>query len=287
MIKLNFKIIISVFCGLFLFCTSLRVITNPSVLASGDSVGSFPIIMYHHISADESKKGDYVITPNQFEADLKYLKEHGYQSITVRELYAIDNGERNLRPNSIMITFDDGQESFFVYAFPLLQKYGFSAVFSPIGKYTEMFSNSDDHNIEYSHITWDQMRKLANSGIVEFGNHSYDMHYSNSKGRKGVTQNKNESFEDYRKALLEDINEYNTLFYKHMDFTPTIYTYPFGKFSDNTETIIKEAGFTAAFTCYEKRTVPKENDNWLFNLGRFNRSGKKSTENFFKSISVH
>ena len=76
MIKLNFKIIISVFCGLFLFCTSLRVITNPSVLASGDSVGSFPIIMYHHISADESKKGDYVITPNQFETDLKYLKEH-------------------------------------------------------------------------------------------------------------------------------------------------------------------------------------------------------------------
>lgn len=285
-LKLRLKTFAMLLVGIILFCSALCVISYPTVLAENDANASFPIIMYHHISEDKNKIGDYVVSPEQFESDLKYLKEHGYKSITVRDLYAIDKNEISLPPKSIMITFDDGQESFYKYAFPLLKKYGFTAVFSVIGRYTEQFSLYEDHNISYSHVTWSELKELANSGIIEFGNHSYDMHSNGNVGRDGVNQMSGESEETYRSALLADIGEYNRLFEENLGFVPTLYTYPFGRFSEKTEEIIKENGFFAAFTCYEKRIVPKSQEDWLFHLGRFNRSGKKTTESFFKSISV-
>lgn len=256
------------------------------VLAEKDLNYGFSIIMYHHISSDKSKIGDFVITPQTFENDLKYLKEKGYKSITVRNLYDIAQGKKKLDSKSIMITFDDGQESFYKYAFPLLKKYGFSAVFSIIGKYTEQFSNIEDHNIEYSHVTWSQLVEMQREGIVEIGNHSYDMHYNSPNGRYGVGQIKGESAETYKNKLENDINQFNDLFEKNLGFKPTIFTYPYGNFSETTKNIIKENGFTAAFTCYGKKIVPTKNKDWLYNLGRYNRKGTESTKNFFKRINV-
>ncbi len=286
-LKFKIKTITTVLTGAIMFCAAFSAMLYPSVFAVNDRNLSFPIIMYHHISRDTSSVGDYVITPAMLEQDLKYLKEHGYKSITVRELYSIDKGESTLKPKSIIITFDDGQESFYKYAFPLLKKYGFTAVFSIIGRYTDQFSDNENHNINYSHVTWEQMRDMANSSIIEFGNHSYNMHFNNAAGRVGVTQMKGESDENYEKALREDILEFNKSFERNMNFSSLIYTYPYGRFSSKTVDIVKQNGFRAAFTCYEKRVVPKNNEDWLYNLGRFNRSGKEKTESFFKSISVY
>lgn len=286
MVKFKIKTFCVFLSAIILFCSCLTVITFPEVLAQNDVNQSFAVIMYHHISEDENMVGDYVITPEMFENDLKYLKQKGYKSITVRNLYAINNNERTLSPKSIMITFDDGQESFHKYAFPLLKKYGFSAIFSVIGKYTEMYSNINEHNIKYSHVTWEQIKEMGQSGIVEYGNHSYDMHTNSGVGRLGVTQKAGESDEKYKEAVENDIKIYNDLFEKNLGYKPNFYTYPYGRFSKKTEQIIKNNGFYAAFTCYEKRVVPNSSDDWLYNLGRFNRSGKKTTENFFKSISV-
>lgn len=286
MIKLKLKTALCFLASITLFCSCLWVIAYPEVLAQNDLNTSFAIIMYHHISEDENMAGDYVITPQMFENDLKYLKDNGYKTITVRNLYAINDNQRKLDPKSIMITFDDGQESFYKYAFPLLKKYGFTAVFSVIGKYTEMYSNINDHNVKYSHVTWKQIKEMDQSGIVEFGNHSYDMHTNNGVGRIGVTQKSGESDANYKTAIEDDIKAYNELFEKKVGYIPNIYTYPYGRFSKKTEQIIKENGFYAAFTCYEKRVVPKANNDWLYNLGRYNRTAKKTTESFFKSISV-
>lgn len=265
-------------------CAILYYISNPAVLAANDDLQSFPILMYHHISPNPKRIGDYVVSPNQFEQDLKYLKDNGYKSITVRDLIAINNHEKSLPQKSVMITFDDGQESFFSYALPLLKKYNMSAVLSIIGKYTEQFSEVEDHNLSYAHVTWDEMKEMQQSGLVEFGNHTYQFHSNNTAGRSGVTRKKGESLEDYKKAVTDDINMFNDVFKKNMGYVPYIYTYPYGRFSKETEQIIKDNGFKIAFTCYEKRVVPFSSDNWLFRLGRYNRSGKITTESYFKKF---
>ncbi len=45
-----------------------------------------PIIMYHSILKDPSAAGDYVISPKLFEADMEYLKDHGYQTVFMQDL---------------------------------------------------------------------------------------------------------------------------------------------------------------------------------------------------------
>ncbi len=286
-LKIRVKNIAYFFFGIVAFCLTVSIVFKPSILAVNDTSESFAIVMYHHISNNPKLTGDYVVTPTELENDFKYLKDRGYKTLSVRDLYSIDKGEMFLPPKSIMITFDDGQESFYEYAFPLLKKYGFCAVLSVIGKYSEQFSAVEDHNVDYSHITFKQIKELLASGIVEIGSHTYDMH-SNLKGdRKGVAQGKYESDDMYKKALETDINMFNDLFEKNVEFIPNIFTYPFGVHSEKTKEIIKQNGYFSAFTCYEKRIVPNSKEDWLFYLGRYNRSGKSSTENFFKKLSVY
>lgn len=276
-----------ILAGAVAFVAALRVLCCPQVLAVQNTDTSFAIVMYHHISRDSSDAGKYVITAEQLEQDFIYLKERGYHTLTVRELYAIDRGERPLAKKSIMLTFDDGQESFYAYAYPLLKKYGFSAVLSVIGGYTEQFSTHPDHTISYSHVTWEQLKEMAGSGLVEYANHSYDMHQSGAGGRRGVTPKAGESETEYRAALLEDIHTFNGLFLKEVGFTPGVFTYPFGAYTDWTEQIVRSAGYTAAFTCREIRVVPRSKEDWLYRLGRYNRSGHEQTEHYFKRLSVY
>ena len=283
-LKFKREILIFTVCGAITLGLVLSVIFNPTVLAFGDSNGHFSIIMYHHITEDKSKIGDYVISKEQLESDFKYLKEKGYNTLSVRELCAIDRGEMKLPNKSIVITFDDGQESLYKYAFPLLKRYNFKAVLSIIGIYTEKYSEIENKNIAYSHITFDEINEMVSSGLVEIGNHSYNMHFSGGTNRMGVSKLKGESYENYSKAITEDIEKFNKVFYEKLGFNTKIYTYPFGKFSKETEKIIKQNGFVAAFTCYEGKIVPKSNEDWLYNLGRYNRFGKYTTYNFFKKV---
>ena len=285
-VKLNRKSLCFLLTAVLVFTAIVGMIAHPQVLAEKDVTQSFAIVMYHHISADKNRLGNYVISPEQLENDFRYLTERGYQTITVRDLYAIANRQKTLPEKAIMITFDDGQESFYRYAYPLLQKYHFTAVLSLIGRYTEQFSAVDDHNINYSHVTWSEVKEMADSAIVEFGNHSYNMHSNDGVGRIGVTKMKGESSEAYAKALNEDIAEFNRLFEKNVGFIPSIYTYPFGRFSDETAEIIRQNGFSAAFNCFEKRVVPFSDEDWLLYLGRYNRPSGKSSEAFFKKLDV-
>lgn len=285
-VKLNQKFLCFLLTGVLVFTAIAGLIAHPQVLAEKDVTQSFAIVMYHHISADKNRLGNYVISPEQLENDFRYLTERGYQTITVRDLYAIADRQKTLPEKAIMITFDDGQESFYRYAYPLLQKYHFTAVLSLIGRYTEQFSAVDDHSIAYSHVTWNEVKEMAESTIVEFGNHSYNMHGNDGVGRSGVTKMKGETSEAYAKALNEDIAEFNRLFEKNVGFIPNIYTYPFGRFSEETAEIIQKNGFSAAFTCFEKRVVPFSDEDWLFHLGRFNRPSGKSSEAFFKKLNV-
>ncbi len=286
MIRCSIRRLSFLLVGGLVFITTFCFVRNPSVTAMKNSDTSFAVVMYHHISEDTKKINDYVITPTRLRSDFEYLKEHGYHTLTVRELYAIQKGERSLPKKSILLTFDDGQESFYTYAYPLLKEFGFSAVFSVIGCYAEQFSTHPDHTISYSHSTWEQLKEMAGSGVVEFGNHSYQMHTSTAL-RKGVAPAKGETKEQYKSILKADITSFENKFQEKVGFKPNIYTYPFGRYTDWTEEVIKQEGYTAAFTCYEARVVPNSSDNWLFRLGRYNRSGKETTAHFFRRLSVY
>ncbi len=89
------------------------------------SNNSVPVLLYYHINYDNS---EFSITPEAFEQQLQYLKEKGYKTITKEELGEfMQTGKKNV-DKAIVITLDGGYLDTWVYAYPLLKKYGFNAI---------------------------------------------------------------------------------------------------------------------------------------------------------------
>lgn len=87
-----------------------------------------PIIMYHSIL--KSKTNTFIVSPEQLENDFKYIKEHGYTTITMTNLIEYVYNDLSLPEKPIIITFDDGYYNNFTYLAPLLRKYDMKAVVS-------------------------------------------------------------------------------------------------------------------------------------------------------------
>lgn len=259
---------------------------SPESVSSNANVGlRVPVVMYHHITQKKARAGKYVVLKKELEKDFEYIKEQGYRTITVSELIKYVNGEIQLPEKVIMITFDDGFESFYELAYPLLKKYEMKAVLSVVGKYTDTYSSIDDRNIDYAYLTWDNIAELSKSKNVEIQNHTYDMHYCDKDCRNGLSKLNGESKEKYEKALSEDLLKMQNLLFTQAGVAASAIAYPYGSYSKLTLDIVKKLGFKASLTCEERlnNVIPGDGDS-LFNLGRFNRPSGVSTEEFFKKV---
>lgn len=250
-----------------------RAVSAP---AAGQRV-ELPIVMYHHILKEQARLNKYTISPEEFRQDMQYLKDNGYTPISMAELIAWANEGAALPEKPAMITFDDGYESFYEYAYPILQEFGFRAVFSVVGKYADQYSEIDDHHVRYSHCTWEQLAEMHKSGLVEIENHSYNLHV-NQDGRHGSKKKRGESDEAYRKLLTEDLSRLQEECYEYFGVYPTTFTYPFGQISDEALPILKDMGFQAALTCQEKLNHLTGAPEELYRLNRFNRPHESSLE---------
>lgn len=270
-------------CILFMVTLVVLCSAYPQAQACFNSAEvGIPILMYHNISPKARLKGAYCVSVNEFENDLKYIVDNGYTTVSMKQLIDYSNGMGDLPEKPIVITFDDGQESFYTYAFPLLKKYGCCAVMSIVGSYTDFYTSIDDHNVDYSYLTWQEVKELYDSGIVEIGNHTYNMHEINNL-RKGCGIKKGEDPLEYCNELNEDIGKLQSRIKDFTGETPTIFAYPYGYISKETPDIIKEMGFSAVLTCSEKVNYTTKQD-WIYNLGRYNRASGISTQTFFKKF---
>ncbi len=262
-----------------------REMTAAAASADVDSV-FVPIVMYHGVLDDTSRQGQYIITPTQFEEDLKIIKERGYTTVVMQDLLDyVDNGTP-LPDKPIMLTFDDGYYNNYLYADPLLKRYGMKAVISPVCKWTEFYSDTpgqSDHAI-YSHITWEEMREMAASGRWEIQNHSYDMHYCEAGKRKGTLRRASETLEAYETALRTDLSTAQQHLTTLAGVTPTTFTYPYGAMCAEALPIIKELGFRATFTCESRVNRITRDADCLYGLGRYLRPAGTSSTAYFNRI---
>lgn len=287
-IKLNRTILC--FCGILLIMVCFSVFYSgftpdvQSVSTQQEGI-KLPIIMYHSILKDTKLQGEFVIGPDKFEDDLKMLKQNGYTTVTVTDLVEYVYNDKVLPEKPIMITFDDGYYNNYLYAYPLLKEYECKAVLSPIGYYSEQYSeDSTPLSPSYSHCTWDQLKEMQDSGYIEIQNHSYNMH--SQSGRLGISQKQGESNESYNSILVEDISTAQKLFKDNLNYTPIAFTYPFGVTSNTSEDVIKGLSFKCSLICAEKvNTITKDKEG-LYMLGRFLRPNKMTSAELFKKIEV-
>jgi len=120
----------------FFIIVSIVLTTLVFVLASdeNDSI-QLPVVMYHGILKDGNYSGRFVITPDEFEQDLKYLSDNGYTSVFMSQIIDYVKNGTPLPEKPVVITFDDGYYNNYLYAYPLALKYNMKLVISIVGKY--------------------------------------------------------------------------------------------------------------------------------------------------------
>lgn len=242
-----------------------------------------PVLMYHLILKNPGNSNKFIVPQSVFEEDLKYIKNHGYTTILVQDLIDYTENKKELPEKPILLTFDDGAFNNYLYAFPLAKKYEAKFVFSPIAKEAERYTKAHDENPTYSHANWEKISEMSKSGLVEIQNHTYNMH-SNKNSRIGCTKKRNESVEEYKQKLSEDIRKSQELISQNTGVTPTAFFYPYGAKSDCSEEILKSLGFKATFLCESKINIISRNPECLFGLKRFIRPPGVPTEKIFSKF---
>ena len=133
------------------------------------------VLMYHSVSNEpETEAHPYFwvnTTPERFDAQMRFLKENNYRVISLSQAEELlyDSGNKSDKHAShVVITFDDGFRDFYLNAFPILQKYGFTAtVFLPTEYITDHSKKMDGKE----HLSWDEVAELYRQGI-SFGSHT-------------------------------------------------------------------------------------------------------------------
>jgi len=110
-----------------------------------------PILIYHSL-ADNEAKDKYVISIKSFEQQMQYLYQNGFKTITPEDISKL---EKTNNSKWIMITFDDGYETDYTLALPILKKYGFRGV----SFVTTGFLGKDGY------MKWEQVQMLKEEGF--------------------------------------------------------------------------------------------------------------------------
>ena len=120
-----------------------------------------PIFMYHQIGYPPKGASKFVtglyVTPEQFEEQMAYLVKNNYKTAGSLQLYNLLKKGGNPSQKTVMITFDDGTYDQYIYAFPILKKYGLTATYYIV-------SNR-------SGIRAPQLKEMAQAGM-EIASHS-------------------------------------------------------------------------------------------------------------------
>lgn len=142
-----------------------------------------PAIAYHDIVS--AKNGDpYAITVKDFERQMAYLHTAGYRPISLRVLEEVRRGKAALPAKPVLLTFDDGYRSYYERAYPVLARYGFPSVVSIVTSWVDRRAAP-----EYTAaplMTWDEVREIARSPLVEVLSHTDDLHDQAPAGPAGV-----------------------------------------------------------------------------------------------------
>ena len=216
--KKIFKIIISfIFSIAVLFSAAFAALPLP---------GHIPILMYHFIDTPERAAVEKnVVSAASFEKQTQFLKRFGYRVITLDEFYEIKSGIRKPHGKEILITFDDGDHSFYQTALPILKKGNL-----PVSVF--VISQNAAQGLNGS-MTPEQIKEISQDSIVTIGAHS--------RTHPILTEI---APEKVHSEVFGSKTEIEGMLQKPVHY----FAYPVGRANQEVAQEVKNAGFRLAFT---------------------------------------
>jgi len=218
--------------------------------------------MYHYISEPPPGSDRYryalSVTPANFDAQMNYLHQAGYQTITLEDLYYHLAQGRPLPERPVIITFDDGYADARTNAVPILLKYGF------VGTFFVLVGPADQSGAG-GYLTWDDIMAMSAAGMdIELhGRDHYDL------------RNRPNDF------LVHQIAGGREAIEAHTNRSVRWFAYPSGQYDAAVIRVLKSAGFWGAVTTSYGRTYTMHN---VFEMPRLRVSGSDTLEIFKRTV---
>jgi peptidoglycan/xylan/chitin deacetylase (PgdA/CDA1 family) len=231
-----------------------------------DGYQRIPILCYHQFTAESKGQNGMVVPLDEFEQQMRYLKDNGYQVIPLRDMRQFLDGKKALPDKTVVITIDDGYESFYTVAYPVLKKYGFA---STMFIYPDFVGGG-------AALDWEQIRFLEKDPLVDIQSHSKS-HDSLSIRPGG------EESSSYTKRLKVEVEETDRILQRNIGRQAGHFAYPFGNSSSELVELLKKNQYELAVTV-KKGSNPSFSSPFL--LYRTMIYGGNSFQAFKRSLSV-
>jgi len=220
-----------------------------------------PILMYHYVSelpADaDAYRRDLSVSPEMFEAHLRYLDEAGYHPVTLTDVYLYLTEGYPLPEKPIVLTFDDGYRDAYEVVFPKLLEYGFPGTFFVLA--------TPAHYESEAYLTWAQMEEMSDAGMA-----------LEAHGRDHVDlRNRSYEYLVYQILGIKEAVEY------HTGRSPRFFCYPSGQRDASVIKVLKSSGYWAAVTTEWGNTHTLED---AFEMPRVRVHGGESLESFIARL---
>lgn len=226
------KVLLLVFIGFIVFAAILFFTFIAPYRAT-------PILMYHSISNEEQKSNILSLDKKAFISQMEYLSGHSYKIVPLKTLVQAMRQGKKIAHNWVVLTFDDGFRDFYTNAYPVLKTRQFNAA---------MFVYIDKVGRDENSLTWQDINKLQEEGLVDIGTHSLShaslVCLSPLEARQEILESKSIIEERLKRPI-------------------TFFSYPFGALNDGIIQMVKQSGYEAAVgTAYRKGEF-KDNDIFI------------------------
>ena len=183
------------------------------------TVQTVPILCYHRFGA---RANNLTVTPQAFEAQMRYLRDNGYTVVSLPKLVDYLDGRIALPRKSVVITIDDGYRSTYEIAWPILKRYGFPAT---VYLYTDFVGAGDA-------LSWAQMKEMATTGLIDIQPHS--------KTHSNLTMKlADENDARYRERIRREVEAPIDAIRERLGETSVSYAFPYGDVNDTVVELLR------------------------------------------------
>ncbi len=229
---------------------------------------SLTVLMYHRTIID-GPIDSLTVNSRQLEEQFQFLKEEGYNCISVGEVIDHLQNGTPLKSKSLVLTSDDGYKNNYTVLYPMLKKHGLKAIIFLVPDLINMSEEED--NSEY--MSLDNLRTI-DSSIIEFGLHTYD--------HKSYNKLEPDKIED---DIIKTINWFAS---NKINYVPA-HAYTYGEFPKGNKfkldalfSIFYKHGIKAAFNIGNRINVLPLKSNYV--IQRIDVRGTESLSQFISKV---
>ncbi len=230
-----------------------------------------PILTYHKIvPAGTEFDSGLLIAEDTFDAEMKYLHDNGFTTLTLDEFYDWYTGKTEVPEKSVVVTFDDGYYGTYYLAYPIIKKYDLAATVFCIGHHIEDVTPEwDPDDREDHHIGADLIESMPKEyPKFAFESHTFDMHRK-IDGEHPV--------DVYTYDQMKEDTE------KNAPYGFSYLAYPWGDNNETFRQVLADSGYKMAFAYDPFYYATRSDDQYAIN--RIKISGKMEMKKFKKIVN--